>query len=692
MREYFNMDVESRENLSEQKQYTAPRFFHHEELFDLIESSKTVNKADLVNIINHIHFTGRDLFILLQHPFYQDKLFVRAHIEPCIENQLTLRLDVSYKPYKLDSYKPVHLIIKNNQSLIFTPISEILCSGADYTIPLPERSYFLNRRMMRRYSARDISAELMQSDFAASGELMDFSPSAFRIRAGSDAFKHNSWFNPDVPALVRLYCGGKTVYSGFCRCMRMLEEFNVPKEIVFAAESDHISRFQIKKIRNPRRHITPPMSAVFEHPFIRKKVRRDIFDISITGFSIDAEPDNDILMPGMTIPDISIRFAGISIAVCSVQVIYRRVSEKNIRYGAAILDMDVHSYNRINHVIGFNADPHISVSTDIDMDSLWEFFFRTGFVYPDKYSSCQAYREKFKETYRKLYQENPEIAGHITYENNGRIYGHISTIRAYERSWLIHHHAAMPVEKTLPGFLVLKQMMLFLHGMYQLTSAKMDYVICYFRPENKFPDRVFGGFARELDNPDACSLDLFAYIKLPAVSSEKDFPDETYIRESTPVDLWELEQFYRHNSEGLLMKILHPVNGNSCGESLEKIYEHLGLLRRWRIYSLIHKENLKAVFIVEQSDLAINMSELLNCIKIMVIDSEWFSPDILFIAATKLGNVYNLDNITLLVYPSDIAKSIGNYYKKQYYLWITDMRYSNQFMDYVQGKFRVKYE
>ena len=140
------------------------------------------------------------------------------------------------------------------------------------------------------------------------------------------------------------------------------------------------------------------------------------------------------------------------------------------------------------------------------------------------------------------------------------------------------------------------------------------------------------------------------------------------------------------------MKILNTGSGNSSDESLEKVYERLGLLRRWQIFSLIHKDNLKAVFIVEQSYLAINMSDLLNCIKVLVIDSGWFSPDLLFIAATKLGTVYNLDNITLLVYPAAYIESSGISCKKHYQLWIKDTRYSGQFMDYVHDKFRVKYE
>ena len=269
----------------------------------------------------------------------------------------------------------------------------------------------------------------------------------------------------------------------------------------------------------------------------------------------------------------------------------------------------------------------------------------------------------------------------------------MSMIRAYERTWLIQHHAARPMENNkLPGFVVLRQMMFFTHGMYQLPSSRMDYVISYFRPENKFPDRIFGGFARNFNNPKACSLDLFSYLTLPVASSEECLPQGWLLRESIPVDLWELEQFYQNNSGGLLLNILRfgePVSGD---ESLEKVFERLGFLRKWRIYSLIYQDQLKAVFIVDQSDLAINMSNLLNCIKVLITDPAGLPPELLSLAVSKLGRVYNLDKVTLLIYPASGIKSAGISYKKHYQLWIGDMRYMNQFMDYVQENFRMKYD
>ncbi|MFH0998235.1 MAG: hypothetical protein V1844_22445 [Pseudomonadota bacterium] len=264
-------------------------------------------------------------------------------------------------------------------------------------------------------------------------------------------------------------------------------------------------------------------------------------------------------------------------------------------------------------------------------------------------------------------------------------------IRAYERTWLIQHHAARSTENKLAGFAVLRQMMLFLHGMYQLSSAKMEYVISYFRPENKFPNRVFGGFARYLNNSQACSLDLFKYLTVPTASPEKDLSHEWLLRKSNSLDFWELEQFYKHHSGGLLLNILRSGGPDPGDASLEKDFERLGFLRRWRIYSLLYQDHLKAVFIVNQSDLMINMSGLLNCIKVLVIDSAGLNLELFSLVVTKIGSVYNLDKVTLLIYPAySIETDISD--NNQYQLWITDMRYSNQFMNYMQENFRMKYD
>jgi hypothetical protein len=434
------------------------------------------------------------------------------------------------------------------------------------------------------------------------------------------------------------------------------------------------------------------MTATFEHPFFKKRIHREIFDISITGFSVHDKIDAGILMPGMIIPHLSINYAGSLKMDCTAQVVYRRVEETNVCCGFAILDMGILSYSRLNHILSINTDTHAYVSTEVDIDALWELFFETGFIYPKKYHSIHSYREDFKETYRNLYREDSEIARHFTYEKDGRIYGHLSMVKAYERAWLIHHHAARPMENKLPGFQVLKHITLFAHGICQFPSAKMDYVMCYFRPENTFPDRIFGGFSRKLNVPEVCSLDLFSYLTHDVKLPRNPSVEEWLLKKSSPSEMQELQHFYHHHSGGLFLKVLGGENDSLCGESIEETSARHGFLRKWKMFSLTCKKKLCAVLIANQSSLGTNLSELLNSVTIMVIDPENTPWELLSLAVEQLTPYYKLDKIPLLIYPPVYVEVKNIPYEKQYQLWILDTNYINEFMQFTQRRFRMKYD
>ncbi|MCX5883118.1 MAG: hypothetical protein NTU74_15355, partial [Deltaproteobacteria bacterium] len=192
------MDVEANENRCEENQFAPPRFFQHVDLLKTFETAKAIDQVKLINMINHLHFKGSPLFILLKHPIYQNSLLVKAHPEPCLGNQLTCRWDESYFQYKLESHHSLFLFIIYNPFLIMVPLNVLRSDNNSFTIQLPDKSYALNQRQSQRYPCRDILAELVQSDFVVTGELIDFSPAAIRIKSSSEAINHNSWFNPDA--------------------------------------------------------------------------------------------------------------------------------------------------------------------------------------------------------------------------------------------------------------------------------------------------------------------------------------------------------------------------------------------------------------------------------------------------------------------------------------------------------------
>jgi hypothetical protein len=667
-----------------------PRRFQHQGLLGLSESAKVLHREELVNLINYIHFSDRHVFALFRHQDYDEYVLVRAYPEPCQGAELTCRWDETYCPQQMVSYRLSRLVIPQDSLVVLMPLEGARTMNGFFSLPFPEEGYALTKRRSSRFFCQGVSAELMQSGVRAQGELVDFGAGAFRISTKPVTFKIKSWFNPELPASVRLFSGQGDIFYGSCRCLRRQDD-QESEDIVFAAENDKITRFQPKKIRNPRRRIMPSPVAVFSHPFFRRKIHRDIFDLSTTGFSIRDDADEALLMPGMMIDNLSIIHAGVAIAHCTGQIIYRREEPGAALYGVAILDMDIHSYSRINQLLSAHADPHISVSTEVDMDALWEFFFQTGFIYPTKYGFFQTYRKDYLETYRKLYQDNPDMARHITYEEKGKIYGHMSMVRAYERAWLIQHHAARPMGNKMPGYVVLRHMILFLHGAYTLPSVKMDYVMCYYRPENKFPDRVFGGFARSLENPKGCSLDLFSYLTVPSKTASKPLPKGWRLDEISLPEMWELDHFYRRTSGGLFLDVLKK--SLEPGEtSLREASEGAGMKRKWSFYGLFHDHRPICVLIVNQSDFGLNLSEILNSITAMVIEADLLPWETLLSAVSQLAAVYGTDRVPLFIYPEQYMASKGLPCEKRYSMWIVDMHYSNLFLEFVQRKFRMKYE
>ncbi|MDY6973139.1 MAG: hypothetical protein SV775_12520, partial [Thermodesulfobacteriota bacterium] len=236
------------------------------------------------------------------------------------------------------------------------------------------------------------------------------------------------------------------------------------------------------------------------------------------------------------------------------------------------------------------------------------------------------------------------------------------------------------------------QVMHYLNGMCHLPSARMEYVMCYFRPENKFPERVFGGFARDLKNVQGCSVDAFSFIPYTTFSLNSRLPDGWSLEESSPFDLWELNRFYSHHSGGLLLSALGVDQGDPDSESLEETFSHFGFVRKRKAHSLIYRGELYAVLIVNQSDLGFNLSELLNGIKILVTDVEGLPWEILSSAISQLIGVYRTDRVPVLFYPLDYVELKNIPYEKRYKAWVLNLQFGNEYLEYMHRKFRTGYQ
>ncbi|MHB8137761.1 MAG: hypothetical protein ACYDGO_05155 [Smithellaceae bacterium] len=670
-----------------------PLYFHHNDLIRGLESKKTIKQRKLINLWNSIHFMDGMVQVHIRHPQYKEELLVEAHPDPCTDNSITCRWPEKSRLF-VENACILDVILTDGLMMFLVPTKLRNIEKDHFTFKMPDKAYILGKRQARHFNCQGINATLVQDGFQAHGQLTDFSSRAFTIRVRPEGTGSFRWFNADNPSTINLYRNGRMVCSVYCRCIRQTADQGV-REIVLTPTTSQISRFLKKKWRSPRVSVSPMPNITFEHPLILKNIQLDIKNLSSSGFAVDLAADEDVLMAGLIIPDLKMNFSGALQIACKAQVLYRRVEKKNlICYGFVILDMDVVAYNRLSHIVMNIIDPGAHVADEVDADQLWEFLFDSGFIYPKKYNMVQANRQLMKQTYQRLYRDNPEITTQITYQRNGRIYGHASMIRSYRRTWMVHHLAARPLNKKRTGLQVLKYIMHYFNGLYRLPTVGMDYMMFYFRPENRFPDHFFGGFARHFKNPRACSLDLFSYFNCPTSCTLEPLPDGWSLGECTVTDLEELNRFYRNTSNGLLLDVLRLDKEGDEGVLLAELYARHGFIRSCHSLSLTQHGRLKAVLVVNHSNVGLSLSDFLNGITILVTDAAGLPWPILSAAISQVVGNYRIDQIPILVYPSDYFKMQEvPIFDKKYNLWIIDAHCAREYSEYMMEniKFRIRF-
>jgi hypothetical protein len=236
------------------------------------------------------------------------------------------------------------------------------------------------------------------------------------------------------------------------------------------------------------------------------------------------------------------------------------------------------------------------------------------------------------------------------------------------------------------GLNVLNQVGRFINDSHNLYSAHMHFVFCYFRPDNKFPDRIFGGLARSLKNPKGCSLDTFAYFHFQRpFQRQEHLPALWELTEIHPDDLRELTSFYGQESGGLMLDALDLTPDVADREQLSREYHKLNLKRESRLYALKKNDSLKAVIMVDVSEVGLNMSNLTNCTKVIVLDSDDFPRDVLTGMLARVSENYEEGAMPVLLYPVTYAESQSILYEKLYTLWVQNMQYTDHYFDYLKG-------
>ena len=658
--------------------------------FEKADLAKRIDKSQLINRLNYINFQDGAVLVNFSHPKYDKTINLKARPQPCMGDLVDcLWLEGENIAHTIQAYQFKNILITNGQKLLKVEPEVIRIDAEGISVLLPESCREISSRKTRRYPCEGITVQLIQNSTVFSGALMDFNGFSFRVKLTATPPQTFDWVNPEHPVNVIVSGTSVTIYSGECKVIRHTRG-QTTRNYILEPLLQEIHRFKQKEFRSERYVLTPTPNIVARHPFTSMRIDLKVVDLSGSGFSVEEDELNTTLLPGMILNEIELSFADSYKIKCSTQVVFRKEmvdpnGDKWIKCGLALLDMDIGDHLKLISMLHQAKNKNSYICNDVDLDALWDFFFETGFIYPDKYAAIQKNKKQIKETYAKIYTHNPQIARHFIYQEKGTIFGHMAMIRFYESAWMIHHHAARKSALNKAGLIVLDQIGRMINDSHRLYSLHMDYMICYYRPDNKFPNRVFGGAARNIGDPKGCSLDNFAYQQFNnQLRSTSDLPEGWQITETRSEDLQELAGFYEHMSGGLLIDALDLRPEKIDGMDLSREYAKLGLTRLLHLYSLKNNGQLKAVFQVNQSDVGLNLSDITSCIKVYVTDSQEFGKDIFQTAIAMIAEITEKKDFPTLIYPAAYADENDIAYDKNYTLWVCSLQYSDAYFRYLK--------
>ncbi|MCK5675054.1 MAG: hypothetical protein KAH95_16860, partial [Spirochaetales bacterium] len=522
----------------------------------------SIDLKQLINRLNYINFQDGTLTSVFQHKNYNRSISLDTKPKACIDKKLSCLWPVQNKNEKdIRNYNLTKIYIDDGIRTIVINPEHVNYVQEGFTIDLPEINILKPPRRTRRFSVIKTNVQMIQNGSLYRGTLKNFTPDSFKVEIQTESLNTLNRLNPEAPVSITLLIDQQIKFSGECNLIRINQDKN-SLSCILKPNNNQIQIFKTKEYRSFRQKLIPSPNIVFFHPFTEARVDLPIYDLSGAGFSVEEDQRTSILLPGMIISNLEIVLSTGMKVNCKCQVLYRKIiSEEKHRTtmltGFVILDMDPYDHVQLLSIIFLAKNKNLHLSKDLDPDALWRFLFESGFIYPSKYAYLKEHKEEIKSIYNKIYTNAPDIARHITYQEKGEILGHGAMLRSYENTWLLHHHAASGSSNRFAGLYILEQFANYAYNTNKIESLQMNYLLCYYRPENKFPVRAFGGAAKSVNDRKGCSIDNFVFYEFQA-NTEKIFDDlgPWSLEESSYEDLLNLQGYYEEISGGLMLDAL----------------------------------------------------------------------------------------------------------------------------------------
>jgi hypothetical protein len=365
-----------------------------------------------------------------------------------------------------------------------------------------------------------------------------------------------------------------------------------------------------------RPSVTSPVLVELDSVLQSGSTKREVRDVSSTGLSLEIDPLIDLFPPGMHFNLVRMTIGGETFS-CRGRV--RNLSriggrELGLRCGIELLDLDEPTRVRLADVIMRARYPGLQDGCRVGFEDLWRFFQETAFVYPAKQTALDPLMPEIRGTFEALGRRPTDLFKSVLAADGAKLIGHVSGLRAYRRTWMSQHLAGLNGRRA-GALLNLGQ------AEYFGQNPDLEYFKIFFRPDNKWPARVFGGFARTVADPRLSDLRTYDYYQLPkGWTPTSSGEGRVEVMEAAGPDLSIVERHFVRTERGVLLRADDLTRDVLGLAELNARYRELGLQRRRRVLLAFRRNTPIAFCLLEQSSPGLNLSELLSAFRIYILD------------------------------------------------------------------------
>ncbi|WP_163996869.1 hypothetical protein [Pyxidicoccus caerfyrddinensis] len=371
-----------------------------------------------------------------------------------------------------------------------------------------------------------------------------------------------------------------------------------------------------------------PFAVSFDSPLTGESLYRPLLDLHTGGFAFPFDAGHEVFPAGLVLDEVTLHLPDGTRSRCRAQVQdtgQLTVADENggmnrpRRCGVRILELAPEARTAILDAFIQARCPDARDGSELAFPDIWDLFRAAEVRFPDYPYHDGPPQEALMASHRALGNGTHGLSKAIVYQREGRLYGHISGLRIYSKTWLSQHLVVRPGYHRHES---ISQELVALAADYAESLEDVEYLRALWRCRNRWTSRIYGAIASRLERPGLSCLHAFTPCRLPVDAALPPPREDLRVRPAETSDLRWLEQHLRETEDVVRLRSSDLVEGEMSLGTLGGRYTDAGLRRSRTIAMVEGREGPQGFVLMEDSSPGLFWAEWYNAFSLVMVEKD----------------------------------------------------------------------